>query len=237
MPEELKQAPATGGVAPATTAQGVAPATPQTATVGATVVPASEVEAIRQKAERDIAAVKSAEQKRSAQLERRLYEAQRVAAEAQMQREQQERAVYEHTLQTATPEQRAQYEAAWQKYQLDKAAQDLSEREQALRQQELITAAQKYRDDQAQYWHKVTGIPLEKLDMRSPEAMRDSAMAYMQVENLRRSNPAAQANRVTGTVAGAPLTSELRAIQTMPYAERMKAHQRILRRTRMNKGG
>lgn len=237
MPEELKQAPATGGVAPATTAQGVAPATTQTATEGAQMVPVSELEKLRQQRERDVAAVKAAEQKRAAQLERQLYEARQVAAQAQAEKDRQEQAIYQQQLQSATPEQRAQYEVAWQKYQLDRQAQDIEQRAQQIKRQELIAAAQKYRDEQAQYWHKQTGIPVEQLDMTSPDAMRDSAMMYLQVQQLRASNPAAQANRVTGSVANVPPTSQLRAIQELPYAERVKAHAKLLKQVRANKGG
>jgi hypothetical protein len=218
VPETPQAAPQAPAGVPETTSQ---PSVPEQGT--APQVNMDEREAYyKAKAEQDVARVKSAEQRRAAELQRQLM----AERQARIQLEQQQ---VQRAMQGMTPEERAAFSQRLQEQQREQEFQSrtaqLEQRENVLKQQGAIEAAKQYKGELIGYYGKYFGVPEASLDQQSPDAMHKSALIFLQNKAKYASGVAASPppTQVTTSTGGAVSPGGIAGQLTgMSWAERQK---------------
>lgn len=245
MSEERLGTDLIGGVTPETPTRGVPTETAGTAPQESSepeLVPRSELERLRQERERDVARVKSALQRRQAELERENLELRKAIAERENYARQLREQSIAATAQALPEEQRDQYlEYARQEEakaalmeaarRIDEDRKALAEREAALKTVTAMAQARQYRENKIQEYVGM-GVPKEIVTsqeaLRSPEAMNRAAIEWL--SKNRGSSPIP--SRITSSVAGTPTADWLTEFLNAPPGEREKIGDRLVRQAR-----
>jgi hypothetical protein len=177
---------------------------------------------IRAKYEQDVARVKSAEQRRAAELQRQLM----AERQARIQLEQQQ---VQRAMQGMTPEERNAFQQRLQQQQqeqqLQQRAAQIEQAEASLKQRAVVEAAKTYKAELITYYGKYFGVPETSLDQTSPDAMHKSALIFLQnkaqhASSVATTPPPTQVTTSTGgAVSPGGLVSQ---ISSMSWAERQK---------------
>lgn len=195
------------------------------------MVPVSELEALKQQREKDVAAVRSAEQRRASMYQQQADNYARQNAELRQQAEQFQQRVVQREMQALPPEKQEEYRLQLAAYELKQAADAVQQRESALQQREHVDQARQLRDQTARKWI-LRGVPANALNYTGPQEMEASAWNYLQQRNQQ----PVPATRVTGAASGAPPpTSDIEQINQMNYADRREAYKRLDRQAKAAK--